>query len=77
VPSKRALVNAEAGGKPVNVTSIQIREDGGNYLYEVKGTRPAIFFFIWPVDLEVKTTVNAQTGEVKSVEEPWWAFLTG
>ena len=37
--------------------------------------RSARLFWFIPVQMDVKTTVNAKTGVVEKIENPWWSFL--
>ncbi len=46
-------------------------------VYEIKLVQQAKILWIMPVEMDVKTTVNAQTGAVELVEKPWWSFLVG
>jgi len=45
-------------------------------VYETVGERKARLLWLIPVTLSVKTTIDAQTGRVAKVEQPWWSFLT-
>lgn len=46
-------------------------------VYEIQAVQKAKLLWIIPIELEIKTTVNAQTGEVGRIERPWWSFLVG
>lgn len=45
--------------------------------YEIKTMQKTKLLWIVPVEMEVKTTVNAQNGVIESIEVPWWSFLAG
>jgi hypothetical protein len=45
--------------------------------YEIKAVQKTRFLGFIPMDMEIKATVNAQTGDIESVEKPWWSFMVG
>ena len=57
------------------VKAIKLGEESQKPVYSVMGTKQARIFFLIPVTLEIKTKVSAETGEVISVNKPWWSFL--
>ena len=73
----RALVNAGAGSPIQRVDEVTFNEQaGGNSTYVIRGSREGMILF-FPVSMEITTTVNARTGAVEKVEQPWWSFLAG
>jgi hypothetical protein len=44
-------------------------------VYVVSGSKDGMLLGFIPVKLDMKVKVAADTGEIKSVEKPWWAFL--
>lgn len=44
-------------------------------VYEITGKRKGTLLFFFQMEIESKTTINAETGEVISKEEPFWGFL--
>ncbi|MEM5828993.1 MAG: DUF333 domain-containing protein [Candidatus Aenigmatarchaeota archaeon] len=44
--------------------------------YKIEGNRKAKLIGIIPVELKIRARVNAETGDIISVEKPWWSFLT-
>ncbi len=54
---------------------IELREDSGRPAYFVKGTKQAKLFFVIPISMEIETNVDAETGEIISMNKPWWSFI--
>ena len=52
--------------------NITLNEDG---YYQVQTKKKARLFFLFPVREKVKAEVDAETGEVIKVRNPWWGFL--
>ncbi|MEM7817163.1 MAG: DUF333 domain-containing protein, partial [Candidatus Aenigmatarchaeota archaeon] len=44
--------------------------------YKIEGNRKAKLIGIIPVELKIRARVNSETGDIISVEKPWWSFLT-
>lgn len=68
----------EASSKAIEITTvkeIELKEEGTELIYSVKGTKEAKILGIIPVSLEIKTKVNAETGDIISISKPWWSFL--
>ncbi|OIO27754.1 hypothetical protein AUJ16_02430 [Candidatus Micrarchaeota archaeon CG1_02_60_51] len=76
VRTDRALVNAGAGSPMQRVGNVTFNEAGGNSTYVVRGFRDGLMLF-FPVTVDVTTTLNARTGAIEKVEQPWWSFLAG
>ncbi|MBS3099852.1 PepSY domain-containing protein [Candidatus Pacearchaeota archaeon] len=52
-----------------------VLKDTGKPFYEIKGKKDSKLFRIFNKEMEVKTEIDAETGEIISVKKPWWAFL--
>lgn len=51
---------------------IELDEDG---LYRVKTKKRARLFYLIPVREKVRAQVDAETGEIIKIRNPWWGFL--
>ncbi len=75
------LMPSQASSKAINasgiveVKSIMLEEKGDIPMYYVKGTKNANLLGFIPVSLEIDTSINAETGDIVSVDGPWWSFL--
>lgn len=58
-----------------NVEEIELKEEAAKPIYSVQGTKKARLLFIFPVTLKIETKIDAESGEVVFVKEPWWSFL--
>jgi uncharacterized membrane protein YkoI len=58
------------------VSEIEIKEEAQKPIYSVKGTKQTAILFIIPIAMQVETKVDAETGNVMTVNKPWWSFLT-
>lgn len=52
--------------------SINLTEDG---YYQIQTKKKARLFWLVPVKENMKAQVNAETGEVIRIRNPWWGFL--
>lgn len=52
--------------------SVNLTEDG---YYQIKTKKKARLFLIVPVREHLEAQVNAETGEVVRIRNPWWGFL--
>lgn len=43
--------------------------------YKTKGTKNGKLFAFISIQMKVSAEVNAETGEIKKIEKPWWSFL--
>jgi len=59
----------------INVNTIELKEESQQPIYSVKGTKQVKLFFIIPVSMQIETKVSAESGNVVSVNRPWWNFL--
>lgn len=57
------------------IKKIELKEENTKPVYSIKGTKQAKLLFIISVSLEVETKVDAKTGNVISINKPWWSFL--
>ncbi|MCX6818728.1 MAG: DUF333 domain-containing protein [Candidatus Aenigmarchaeota archaeon] len=60
---------------PTSFTKVELKEESQQPVYSVTGTQPARILFIIPISMEIKTKINAESGDVISVSKPWWSFL--
>ncbi len=44
-------------------------------VYNIEGDKPGKFFGIFKLSMRVSTEVDSETGNIVSVNQPWWAFL--
>ena len=58
------------------IGKVEKKLSGNNVAYEVTGSKKVKLFFFIPIEMEVKASVDAETGAFKIVEKPWWSFLT-
>ncbi|MDP2973936.1 MAG: thioredoxin domain-containing protein, partial [Candidatus Diapherotrites archaeon] len=56
---------------------IKLKVVGEKPVYEIKAVQNARLLWFIPIEMQIKTVVNAQTGGIESVEKPWWSFLFG
>ncbi len=73
IPLKQAAKAAEADGSIMYSTTLN--EERGKIVYEFHGFRFGKLFGIFDTDYDLKTFVDAKTGAVERVEQPWWGFL--
>lgn len=52
--------------------TIELDENG---IYQVQTKKRARLFFLIPVKEKVSAEVNAETGEIIKIRNPWWGFL--
>ena len=58
------------------VNEIELKEELQKPIYQIKGSKQTKLLFIIPISMKVETKVDAELGNVISVEKPWWSFLT-
>lgn len=56
-----------------NVT-IELK-DTGKPVYAIEGTKDVKVLALFKAEMKVQSEVDAETGEVISVNKPWWSFL--
>ena len=57
------------------VTGRELIEENGKPVYSIKGTKKVRILLIIPASMEIETKVNAENGEVISVNKPWWSLF--
>jgi hypothetical protein len=50
-------------------------KDTGKPIYEIVGTKEVRLLGLFKKEMSIKSEIDATTGEVISVEKPWWSFL--
>jgi hypothetical protein len=65
----------EAGLQPTE--QARLIEENSNLIYSFKGDKEVKLLFIIPIKMNLETNVSAETGQVVSVNKPWWNFLAG
>ena len=58
-----------------SVKEVELKTENETAIYSISGTKKAKLLMVFPFEMEIKTKVNAETGEVISLEKPWWSFL--
>ena len=58
------------------VKDIELKEDEDKISYEISGTKQGKLLFFIPVQMHIKTSIDAETGKVGKIDNPWWSFLT-
>ncbi|MBU5575397.1 MAG: hypothetical protein QXF15_02065 [Candidatus Aenigmatarchaeota archaeon] len=43
--------------------------------YEIHGEKEVKILGIIPAKMEIKTSLNAENGNIEKIEKPWWSFL--
>ncbi|NYZ78470.1 hypothetical protein H0N96_03650 [Candidatus Micrarchaeota archaeon] len=78
VQTDRAAANAQAATSIEQLDGITFTQQAdGNASFTVQGHKTNAFLFVIPMRVDVSATVNAKTGAVEKVEQPWWSFFTG
>ncbi|PIN90208.1 hypothetical protein COU57_04175 [Candidatus Pacearchaeota archaeon CG10_big_fil_rev_8_21_14_0_10_32_14] len=70
-----AIEKATESTKLEKVNSIESKEQNDKKIYVVDGSKNKRLFFIFPVSVNIKTTIDAETGEIIKINKPWWNFL--
>ena len=68
------IVQAETGASAV--MTIELKTKAETPVYAASGVKRARLLGVIPVNVAVKTEINAASGEIISVQKPWWSFLT-
>src|SRR3989344_761999 len=50
-------------------------KDTGKHIYEITGKKEVKILALFKTEMQVKTQIDAQTGNVDKTEKPWWGFL--
>ena len=54
----------------------ELKEESKKVIYSVTGTKKAKVLMMFPIKIKFEAKINAETGEIISLEKPWWSFLT-
>lgn len=57
------------------IQRLELTAVDGSAAYVVEGVARAKLFWLIPIHVEIKTTIDAQSGELLQEEMPWWAFF--
>ncbi len=63
--------------KPDSLNNVSLLQEGDKLIFQADGVRQGRVFGLIPLTVSVKTAVDAQTGEVVSVDKPWFISLLG
>jgi uncharacterized membrane protein YkoI len=72
------ILPEEASSKATEIETVkemELKQEDEKPIYLIKGEKFSRILAIFPVKLKIETKVSAETGEVLSVEKPWWSFL--
>ena len=71
-------LSIESAVKEINaeIKSMELKAVENKPVYDLTVAQPANLFWFIPITIETEAEVNAETGEIESVKEPWWCFLT-
>ena len=57
------------------IQRVELAAVDGKAAYVVEGVAEARLLGLFPIDMRIKTTIDAQSGELLQEETPWWAFF--
>lgn len=57
------------------VVDIELKEDGEIISYEMTGVKKGNLLFFIPTQMNIKTSLNAKSGNIEKTQKPWWSFL--
>jgi hypothetical protein len=57
------------------VKAVEIESRDDEVYYAVKGTQLGKILWIFPVEMDVQTHIDIDSGEVKRINKPWWSFF--
>jgi len=75
VMPEEAEESAKESLKIESVKEVELTTESEKAVYSVTGTKKAKVIAVFPVEMKVEAKVSAETGEVISMEKPWWSFL--
>lgn len=55
--------------------SVELEEQDEKTVYIVEGTKRKRILFLFPINVNIETTIDAQSGEIIETKKPWWSFL--
>ncbi len=58
-----------------SIETAELKAEDEKTAYFVTGTKKAKVLMVFPTEMKVEAKVNAETGEIISMEKPWWSFL--
>lgn len=76
LPSQ-ALAGIDAADKPTTIQTAVLGAQDGQAYYKVTGIQKRKFLGIMPVSADVQTIINADSGNITSVNRPWFLNLLG
>ncbi|MCL5730306.1 MAG: hypothetical protein M1165_01935 [Candidatus Pacearchaeota archaeon] len=75
---ERLRIRNQVANNGTNV-SIQLQEKVHNNIpqvvYNIEADKPGKFLGVFKLNMKVSTEVDPETGNVVSVNQPWWAFM--
>lgn len=75
ITEEEATEKAVTKNKIQITNSVELEEQDGKAVYVVEGTKRKRILFLFPVNVNIETTIDAQSGEVLKTKNPWWSFL--
>jgi len=57
------------------ISKVEVIDEQGKIIYKVTGKKKYSIFYILPVTTSIKIFIDAKTGELISIDTPWWKFL--
>lgn len=67
---------AVTSAKLISVATTELNTDEQKPVYTVQGVRSSRLLFFFPVSIETTAKIDASSGNVISIQKPWWSFLT-
>ncbi len=58
-----------------SVKKIELKSAAGKPMYRIEGARQGRLFYIIPVIMDITVEIDASTGDVIGVDEPWWSMI--
>ncbi|HLC96753.1 MAG TPA: dockerin type I repeat-containing protein [Candidatus Nanoarchaeia archaeon] len=58
-----------------SIESTELKEESEKAVYSISATKKAKIISVFPVDMKIEAKVSAETGEIISINKPWWSFL--
>ena len=63
--------------KPDSLEKVSLTMEGDKLVFQADGSRSGKIFGFIPLTISIKTVVDAQNGEIVSVDKPWFISLLG
>lgn len=73
----RAFNQIDKRDKPDSFKKVELIQQDGKLIYQADGTREGKIFGFIPLTVSVTTAVDSQTGEIVSINKPWFINLMG